>query len=101
MLYVVTWITDFAGFLVVFTVSRRLAEEGTDTLTMGLIGALFAIAATLTNVLAGRLADRGAAVRLPLLCDIAPRLVLPVWRRRSQVAGPIMPPSPRREPHLE
>lgn len=58
MLYLITLVTDFAGILVVFTVSRHLAEQNASSIFIGSIGALYAAAATVSNAFAGPLADR-------------------------------------------
>ena len=38
MLLAIVWITDFALFMIIFAVSRGLAESGADSLTLGLVG---------------------------------------------------------------
>ena len=58
MLYVVTWLTDFAAFLLVFTVPRQLAEAQAPPWTLGLIGALFSACSACSNLIGGRLSDR-------------------------------------------
>ena len=58
LLYVITWLTDFAVMLVVFCVSRGLAESGAGLLKMGVIGAVFSFLHAGSSVLFGRLSDR-------------------------------------------
>lgn len=58
MLYVITWLTDFAGFLLLFTVERQLAERHTPAFWLGVIGGLFSAANSLSNIVCGRLSDR-------------------------------------------
>ena len=57
-LYIITWITDFVSFLVVFTVSRQLAELQIDPLWMGVAGGAFFGANVVCNTLSGGLSDR-------------------------------------------
>ena len=56
--YLISCLTDFTAFLVVFTVSRELAETDASLLRMGLIGAVGAVVASVSNFFFGRLADR-------------------------------------------
>ena len=58
MLYIITWLTDFTAFLLVFAVSRQLAEQNHDALTLGLSGTLFAGSITISNFMSGRLSDK-------------------------------------------
>src|SRR5262245_58568439 len=58
MLYVITWLTDFAGFLLLFTVERQLAELHTPAFWLGAIGGLFSASNSLSNVVCGRFSDR-------------------------------------------
>ena len=58
LLYLVAGLTDFAAFLVVFTVARELAESDQGLGRMGLIGAVGALVASGANILFGRLSDR-------------------------------------------
>jgi MFS family permease len=64
MLYLITWLTDFAAFLLLFTVFRRLAEQGADALLVGIIGAVFSAANALSNAFAGRVSDRAGRRRV-------------------------------------
>jgi MFS family permease len=68
MLYLITWLTDFAAFLFIFAVGRQLAEQGADALLLGSLGAALSAANALSNALSGRFSDR-------------------VGRRRVAVAG--------------
>lgn len=106
MLYVITWITDFAAFLVVFTVSRQLAEQGAGAFFTGVVGTLFALAAALSSAVAGHLADRagrrpvavaGAALLLfsiPCLALFGPGdwAYLMVYSAAGAALGMIYPP---------
>ena len=58
LLYLVTGLTDFTAFLVVFAVGRELAEAGHGLGRMGLIGAVGAFVASGANIVFGRLSDR-------------------------------------------
>lgn len=50
--------TEFSLFLLVFTVSRWLAESGASLLEMGIVGGLFSLTSSVSSVVGGRLADR-------------------------------------------
>lgn len=78
-LYVISALTDFAAFIVVFTVSRSLKEGGADPLRLGFVGAGLALTQGIGSALGGWLAHRfdgktvflaGAAVTL-LTCGCA------------------------------
>ena len=58
MLYLITWLIDFASFLLVFTVPRLLAEADADALTLGILGTLFSAASVFSTTVSGRLSDR-------------------------------------------
>jgi len=58
MLYLITWLTDFAAFLLVFTVPRLLAEQEADAFMLGFIGTLFSAGSVFSNAISGRLSDR-------------------------------------------
>ena len=58
MLYLITWLTDFAAFLLIFTVTRLLAEQEADAFTLGLMGTLFSAASVFSTAISGRLSDR-------------------------------------------
>src|SRR5258708_5541378 len=66
MLYLITWLTDFAGFLMLFSVERQLAELGFDAAWMGAIGALFSAAGALSTALSGRYSDQVGRRRVAL-----------------------------------
>ena len=57
-LYAITWLTDFALFLLVFVVSRDLAERGASLLTMGVAGGGFSFAVAASSIVFGHLSDR-------------------------------------------
>ncbi len=58
MLYLITWLTDFAAFLLIFTVPRLLAEQEADAFMIGLIGTMFSAVSVFSNAISGRLSDR-------------------------------------------
>src|SRR5262245_66155502 len=58
ILYVVCGLTDFAAFVVVFTVSRKLAEIGSPPWYLGVVGAGLSLSAGLGSCLGGWLAHR-------------------------------------------
>ena len=58
ILYVITWLIDFAVMLVVFYVSRGLAESQASLLKMGVIGAVFSFFHAGSSIFFGRLSDR-------------------------------------------
>ncbi len=57
-LYLIAWLTDFGGMLIVFTVSRDLAETGASLLTMGAVGAGISFCQAAGSIVFGRLSDR-------------------------------------------
>ena len=57
LLYLIAGLTDCAMMLLVFTVSRTLAEAETNHLTMGLLGGGVSISLALSAVLSGRISD--------------------------------------------
>ena len=57
-LYVLSALADFTPVIVVFTVSRNLAEAGTEPLMMGLVGGVYAIGQGIGSILGGWLAHR-------------------------------------------
>lgn len=58
LLYVVCAVTDFAAFIVVFAVSRGLAEAKVESLYLGIVGAGYAFSAGVGSLLGGWLAHR-------------------------------------------
>ena len=66
MLYTVTWLTDFAAFLLIFSVQRELAEQAADTLLLGALGAVFSFASAISNAFGGRGSDRIGKRRMAL-----------------------------------
>jgi len=69
MLLAIIWVTDFALFMVVFAVSRGLAESGSQSLTLGLVGGGFSLASGLSSLIGGRISDRVGRKRV-ILCGI-------------------------------
>lgn len=57
-LYLMTVLTETSGFLVVFAVSRALAESEASSAMMGFVGAANAMAYGVMSIIAGRWADR-------------------------------------------
>jgi MFS family permease len=60
-LYLICGLTDFSAFVLVFTVSRRLADAHAQPWFLGAIGAGFAFAAALASLVGGWLASRANA----------------------------------------
>jgi len=58
LLYLITWVTDFAAMLLIFTVSRNLAETGAGLLKMGAVGAGISLMHCVSSLVFGRLSDR-------------------------------------------
>src|SRR5262245_39051847 len=58
LLYLMSVLTDFAGFVVVFTVSRGFAEAGAGSLYLGIAGAGLSFTAGAGSLLGGWLAYR-------------------------------------------
>lgn len=58
LLYLICVLTDFATFLVVFAVSRGLAEGKAETWYLGVVGAGLSLSAGLGSLLGGWLAHR-------------------------------------------
>ena len=56
--FVITGLAEFTTFLVVFAVSRDLAERGESLLTLGLFGGGFTLIYAFASVIGGLLADR-------------------------------------------
>lgn len=57
-LYAICVLTDFAAFLVVFTVSRTLAEAGAGPARLGMVGGGYSLSAGVGSMLGGWLAHR-------------------------------------------
>ncbi len=53
LLYLICGLTDFASFVVVFTVSRSLAEDATGSLQLGILGAGLSLSAAIASLAAG------------------------------------------------
>lgn len=58
LLYLVCGLTDFAAFMVMFTVSRGLAEVHAATWWLGIVGALFSFSAGVASIVSGLLSHR-------------------------------------------
>ena len=58
VLYMVCGLTDFAAFVVVFTVSRGLAERGANPMYLGIVGAGLAFTSGIGSLLGGWLAHK-------------------------------------------
>jgi MFS family permease len=72
-LYFISWLTDFGGMLIVFTVSRDLAESGASLLTMGVVGAAVSLCQAASSIVCGRVSDR---IGRPLLVFCGTLLLL-------------------------
>jgi MFS family permease len=57
MFYLITWLTDCALFLFVFSGTRLLAETDASMTTQGVAGAVFFLASGISNFCSGLLAD--------------------------------------------
>lgn len=57
MFYLITWLTDCALFLFVFSGTRLLAETNASMTTQGIAGAVFFLASGISNFCSGLLAD--------------------------------------------
>ena len=62
--YGITWLNDFVLSLLVFAVTRSLAEQNAGTLKMGLVSGGFAAALSLSTFFGGRIADRLGHVKI-------------------------------------
>jgi MFS family permease len=80
MLYFISWLTDCALFLFIFSGTRFLAEREASPWLLGALGASFFLASAITNANSGRVADRvgrrpvslcGAAMLLASLAGVA------------------------------
>jgi len=58
LLYLITWLTDFSAMLLIFTISRDLAETGASLLKMGVVGGGVSLAHAISSVSFGGLSDR-------------------------------------------
>ena len=65
MLYLISWLTDFAAFLFLFAGNRYLADQESNVL--GILGASFFLASAIANTSAGMLADRFGRRRVSLI----------------------------------
>lgn len=74
LLLLITLLTEFTAFLVIFSVSRALAERHVSMAWMGLIGGGFGVAASVSSALCGALSDRigrRRSITLGLLLGLA------------------------------
>lgn len=67
LLYVVTWLTDFSGLLLIFAVSRDLAEQGASLAKMGAVGGVLSLMFCVSGIVFGRLSDRVGRRRVVFL----------------------------------
>lgn len=66
LMFLMPLLTDFSGMLLIFSVSRNLAELGAGLLTMGLVGGAHALIAALSSFFFGRLSDSIGRTKLIL-----------------------------------
>ena len=57
-IFALTMLTEFAMFMIVFTVSRNMAESNASSQLMGYVGSGHAWVFAITSVICGRMADR-------------------------------------------
>jgi predicted MFS family arabinose efflux permease len=67
LLYLITFWTDFSGFMLVFTISRSLAESEAPLMTLGLVGGAFSLSYGIGSIFFGTLSDRLGRGRLVLM----------------------------------
>ena len=60
LLYLIPWQTDFAVSLVIFAVSRGMAEADKNLFQLGVMGAIFSLTMAGSSLVCGRLSDRFA-----------------------------------------
>ena len=58
LLYAIPLLMDWALFLIVFAVSRRMADTESGMLEMGLVGAILSSCHVVSSIVGGRLSDR-------------------------------------------
>ena len=58
LLYLVTFLTDFAFGLLLFAISRQLAEGGAGLAFLGMVGGTLSFAWAVSSVACGRISDR-------------------------------------------
>jgi len=58
LLYGFTWLSEFCGFLLIFAVTRELAQTGASLLEMGILGGGMSLTLSTSCILSGRLSDR-------------------------------------------
>ena len=71
------WLTDFTLFMVVFAVSRGLAETGSNSIVLGLAGGGFSLAIGLSSLIGGRVSDRVG--RFPLILAGVVGILVGTW----------------------
>ena len=71
-LYFSTWLTDLCVTLIVFSVSRGLAESQASLLKMGVLGAVFSFLHAVSSMFFGRFSDR---VGRPLIIGVGVALL--------------------------
>ena len=64
ILYLLAFLTDFSAFLVIFAVSRDLAEMNASILKMGIVGGGCSLAYAISCMVFGSLSDRFGRLRL-------------------------------------
>ena len=106
LILVVTWITDFAAFMVVFAVGRNLAETGADPIVLGLAGGGFSLALGTSCLLGGRISDKVGRARVILtglvgmsvctagclLLGVEHDLYIPMYILVAAATGMVYPP---------
>jgi len=65
-LYLISYLEDFSAVLVIFAISRDLAQTGASILKMGMVGGVASLMHALSSLVFGRLSDRIGRRRLIL-----------------------------------
>lgn len=92
LLYLNCILTDFAGFIVIFAVSRGLAEQHAAQWYLGVVGALFSLSAAAASLGGGWLAHRFDS-RVTFLCGtcLMPAGIAACWLAETQQPWLLLP----------
>ena len=67
MLYIITWLTDFAVFIFIFSVTRFLSERNAVPFMLGGLGAAYFLASAISSACCGSCADRWGHRRVAIV----------------------------------